>query len=121
MADGGDPVSILRRLDGGYFGAGIGILMLAALGVLGLTDIHQMNGLKNFFALCINGVAAIYFMFAHMVEWPYVLVMVAGAIAGGVGGADLARRMGRTAVRRVVISIGFAMAFSLFLKWAIKH
>jgi len=108
-------------LYGGYFGAGIGILMLAALGVLGLTDIHQMNGLKNFFALCINGVAAIYFMFAHMVEWPYVLVMVAGAIAGGVGGADLARRMGRTAVRRVVIGIGFAMAFSLFLKWAIKH
>lgn len=107
-------------LYGGYFGAGIGILMLAALSILGLTDIHQMNGLKNFFALCINGVAAIYFIFAHMVQWPYVLVMVAGAIAGGVGGADLARRMGRTAVRRVVIGIGFAMALSLFLKWAIK-
>ena len=56
-------------LYGGYFGAGIGILMLAALSILGLTDIHQMNGLKNFFALCINGVAAIYFIFAHMVEW----------------------------------------------------
>jgi hypothetical protein len=108
-------------LYGGYFGAGIGILMLAALSILGLTDIHQMNGLKNFFALCINGVAAIYFLFAHMVEWPYVLVMVAGAIAGGVGGAGLARRMGRTAVRRVVIAIGFAMALSLFLKWVLKR
>jgi uncharacterized membrane protein YfcA len=108
-------------LYGGYFGAGIGILMLAALSILGLTDIHQMNGLKNFFALCINGVAAIYFVFAHMVEWPYVLVMVAGAIAGGVGGAGLARRMGRTAVRRVVIAIGFAMALSLFLKWVLKR
>jgi uncharacterized membrane protein YfcA len=108
-------------LYGGYFGAGIGILMLAALSILGLTDIHQMNGLKNFFALCINGVAAIYFIFAHMVEWPYVLIMAIGAIAGGVGGAGLARRLGRTVMRRVVIGIGFAMAVSLFLKWALKH
>jgi uncharacterized membrane protein YfcA len=107
-------------LYGGYFGAGIGILMLAALSILGLTDIHQMNGLKNFFALCINGVAAIYFMFAHMVEWPYVLIMAVGAIAGGVGGADLARRMGRIMVRRFVIGIGFAMATSLFVKWLTK-
>jgi uncharacterized membrane protein YfcA len=107
-------------LYGGYFGAGIGILMLAALSILGLTDIHQMNGLKNFFALCINGVAALYFIFAHMVEWPYVLLMAVGSIAGGVGGAGLARRMGRTAVRRIVIGIGFAMAISLFLKWVLK-
>jgi uncharacterized membrane protein YfcA len=107
-------------LYGGYFGAGIGILMLAALSILGLTDIHQMNGLKNFFALCINGVAAMYFIFAHMVQWPYVLIMAAGAIAGGVGGAGLARKMGRTAVRRVVIGIGFAMALSLFLKWILR-
>jgi uncharacterized membrane protein YfcA len=108
-------------LYGGYFGAGIGILMLAALSILGLTDIHQMNGLKNFFALCINGVAAMYFIFAHMVEWPYVLVMAVGAIAGGIGGAGLARRMGRTAVRKVVVAIGFAMALSLFVKWIAKH
>jgi uncharacterized membrane protein YfcA len=108
-------------LYGGYFGAGIGILMLAALSILGLTDIHQMNGLKNFFALCINGVAAIYFMVAHMVEWPYVLVMAVGAIAGGYGGAGLARKMGRTAVRKVVVGIGFAMAISLFLKWVLKQ
>ncbi len=104
-------------LYGGYFGAGIGILMLAALSILGLTDIYQMNGLKNFFALCINGVAALYFMFAHMVVWPYVLIMAAGAVAGGYGGAGLARRIGRVAVRRVVIGIGFAMAVSLFVKW----
>jgi hypothetical protein len=107
-------------LYGGYFGAGIGILMLAALSILGLTDIHQMNGLKNFFALCINGVAAMYFMFAHMVHWPYVLIMAIGAIAGGYGGAGLARRIGRTVVRKIVIGIGFAMAGSLFVKWVIS-
>jgi uncharacterized membrane protein YfcA len=99
----------------------IGILMLAALSILGLTDLNQMNGLKNFFALCINGVAAIYFIFAHMVEWPYVLVMAVGAIAGGYGGAGLARRLGRTVMRRVVIGIGFAMALSLFLKWVLNR
>jgi uncharacterized membrane protein YfcA len=108
---------LLVALYGGYFGAGIGILMLAALSILGLTDIHQMNGLKNFFALCINGVAAVYFVVAHMVQWPYVLIMAAGAIAGGLGGAGLARRLGRKVVRGVVIAIGFAMSVSLFVKW----
>jgi hypothetical protein len=103
-------------LYGGYFGAGIGILMLAALSILGLTDIHQMNGLKNLFALSINGVAAIYFIFYGMVYWPDALLMAIGAIAGGIGGSGLARKLGRTAVRRIVISIGFAMAISLFFR-----
>jgi uncharacterized membrane protein YfcA len=101
---------------GGYFGAGIGILMLAALGLLGLTDIHQMNGLKNFFAVCINLVAAIYFVARGSVDWPYVGVMMAGAIAGGYGGAGLARRLGRPFVRRAVIVIGLAMAVSLLFR-----
>ena len=101
---------------GGYFGAGIGILMLAALSILGLTDIHQMNGLKNVFGGCINGVAALYFIWAGMVYWPDVLLMAIGAIAGGYGGAGMARRIGRTAVRRIVVAIGFGMALSLFIK-----
>ena len=107
---------LLVALYGGYFGAGIGILMLAALSILGLTDIHQMNGLKNFFGGCINGVAAIYFIWANMVYWPYVVIMALGAIAGGYAGAGMARRLGRTAVRRIVVAIGFGMALSLFLK-----
>jgi uncharacterized membrane protein YfcA len=107
---------LLVGLYGGYFGAGIGIMMLAALSILGLTDIHQMNGLKNFFALCINGIAALYFIRAGMVYWPDVLVMAAGAIIGGYGGAGAARKLGRTVVRRIVIAIGFAMTVSLLLK-----
>jgi uncharacterized membrane protein YfcA len=107
---------LLVALYGGYFGAGIGILMLAALSILGLTDIHQMNGLKNFLALCINGVAALYFIWSNMVYWPDVLIMAVGAIAGGYGGAGAARRLGRTAVRRIVIAIGLGMALSLFIK-----
>jgi len=108
---------LMVAVYGGYFGAGIGILMLAALSILGLTDIHQMNGLKNFFGGCINGVAAFYFIWSEMVYWPYVFIMALGAIAGGYLGAGLARRTGRTAVRRIVIGIGFAMALSLFLKF----
>ena len=101
---------------GGYFGAGIGILMLAALGILGLTDIHQMNGLKNLFAVCINGVAAIYFIVANMVNWPYVVIMAVGAVSGVYLCAGVARRLGRTVVRRIVIAVGFAMAVGLFIK-----
>jgi uncharacterized membrane protein YfcA len=108
-------------LYGGYFGAGIGILMLAALSILGLSDIHQMNGLKNFFGGCINGIAAFYFIWARMVYWPFVVIMAMGAIVGGYSGAGLARRIGRTAVRRIVIAIGFAMAVSLFVKFILSR
>jgi uncharacterized membrane protein YfcA len=101
---------------GGYFGAGIGILMLAALSLLGLTDIHEMNGLKNLFAVCINIVATVYFMAAGLVEWPVAITMAVGAVSGGYGGAGLARKLGPIVVRRVVIAIGFAMTVSQFVK-----
>jgi hypothetical protein len=101
---------------GGYFGAGLGIMMLAALSIIGLSDIHQMNGLKNLLALCVNGVAALYFVWNGMVYWPDVVVMAIGAIAGGVGGAGLARRLGRPAVRRIVIAVGLVMAVKLMLR-----
>jgi uncharacterized protein len=101
---------------GGYFGAGIGILMLAVLGIMGLSDIHQMNGLKNIFGSMINGVAAVYFVFAGLVDWPSAALMAAGSIIGGYGGAGIARRMGQKFVRGIVILIGFAMAVSLFIR-----
>lgn len=101
---------------GGYFGAGIGILMLAALGMLGMRDIHQMNGLKNVCGTLTNGAAAVYFMFVGLINWPAALLMSAGAIVGGYGGAGLARKLGQKVIRRLVIVIGFAMAISLFFK-----
>jgi len=101
---------------GGYFGAGIGILMLAALSILGLKDIHEMNSLKVVFGGSINGIAAVYFIWARMVYWPDVLIMAAGSILGGYLGAGAARKLGRKAVRRIVIAIGFGMALSLFIK-----
>ncbi len=101
---------------GGYFGAGIGILMLAALGLLGFTDIHRMNALKNLLAICINGVAAVYFIASGAVIWSDVLLMTFAAIAGGYTGARLAYRLGRRFVRIAVIIIGLVMSVSLFFK-----
>jgi uncharacterized protein len=101
---------------GGYFGAGIGILMLAALGLLGFTDIHRMNALKNLLAICINGVAAVYFIFSGAVIWSDVLVMTFAAIAGGYSGARLAYKLGRRFVRLAVILIGLVMSVSLLVK-----
>lgn len=106
----------LVSVYGGYFGAGMGILMLAAFGIMGFTDIHQMNGLKNFLALCINGVASVYFIWYAMVSWPFALIMAVGATAGAVLGAGMARRFGPKAVRKVVIAVGFTMAASMLLR-----
>ena len=92
---------------GGYFGAGIGILMLATLGAMGLTNIHRMNGIKNWGAMCINATAALMFIVSGMVTWPVAAAMALGGLAGGYGGARLALRVGQTWVRRAVVAIGF--------------
>ncbi len=101
---------------GGYFGAGIGIMMLTALSVFGMTDILEMNALTSLLTLCINGIAATLFILARMVYWPLVLVMAAGAALGGYAAAGVARRIGRQKVRRFVVAIGFSMAAALFVR-----
>jgi uncharacterized membrane protein YfcA len=106
----------LVALYGGYFGAGMGILMLAALGLIGLTDMHQMNGLKNVLAVAINGVAAIYFVIMQSVAWRDVLVLSIGTIIGGFLGARLARYFGRKFVRGAVVMIGVTMTIALLLR-----
>lgn len=101
---------------GGYFGAGIGIMMLAALGLLGLTDIHQMNGLKNILALAINGVAVVAFAVLGRVHWPMAGVMAVAAIAGALLGAAVAQRVGRRATNGVVVAIGALVALWFFFR-----
>ena len=101
---------------GGYFGAGMGILMLAALGLIGLADIHQANGLKNLLSTGINGIAAIWFAIHGAVVWRDGLLMAAGAIAGGYLGTRVAHRFGRVFIRRTVVVIGLVMTVALFLR-----
>ncbi|HUF28155.1 MAG TPA: sulfite exporter TauE/SafE family protein [Gemmatimonadaceae bacterium] len=91
---------------GGYFGAGVGILMLASLGMMGLVNIHRMNGLKNWGGMCMNAVAAVTFAITGIVNWPVALAMAAGAMAGGYAGARLAQRVRQRSVRKAIIAIG---------------
>jgi uncharacterized membrane protein YfcA len=100
---------------GGYFGGGIGILMLAALGLMGVENINEANAVKTLLASCINGAAVVTFVVARAVVWPQALVMLVGAIAGGYMGAATARRLPPLLVRRVVIAIGCAMTLYFFI------
>src|SRR5208337_3858967 len=93
---------------GGYFGAGIGILMLAAYGILGFSNIHQANAIKNLNGMFINGIAAALFIYNGLIDWPLALFMAVGAIFGGYAGAGTARRLGQKNVRRLVILIGLS-------------
>ncbi|HJR05994.1 MAG TPA: sulfite exporter TauE/SafE family protein [Pyrinomonadaceae bacterium] len=104
---------------GGYFGAGNGILMLSALGLLGISDIHRANGLKNFLGLTLNSVAVVAFFFSGLVSLPHAFVMATGAITGGYFGASVARRLGRTFVRRAVVLIG--LTIGCLMLWRISR
>lgn len=103
-------------LYGGFFGGGIGILMLATLSLMGMRNIHTMNALKVVLAGCVNSVALLAFIFAGIVEWPQALVMMAGAIIGGWGGASLARKVDERYIRVYVIVVGLVMSVVLFVR-----
>jgi len=101
---------------GGYFGGGIGILMLAAFGLMGMENIHAMNALKTVLASCINGIAVITFVVAGAVNWPQALVMLVGAVLGGYAGAAYTRKLDPALVRRFVIIIACLMTLYFFLR-----
>jgi uncharacterized protein len=93
---------------GGYFGAGMSFLMLSALTLMGLTNLHRMNGLKNWGGFCINAGAALTFVISGVVDWPLALVMAGGAMVGGYAGSMVARLIGQERVRGVVVATGLA-------------
>ena len=101
---------------GGYFGAGIGILMLSALAMMGLSDIHVMNGLKNCLAFSINGMAVAVFLTRGQIAWDYALPMIVSSIIGGYVGARTAQKIDRQIVRRIVVVIGFSLATYYFYR-----
>lgn len=109
-------IQLVIATYGGYFGGGIGILMLAALGLMGMENIHVMNALKTLLTSFINGVAVITFAIAGAVVWPQALLMVVGAIIGGYGGAYLARKIDPRWVRLFVILVGFGMTIYFFIR-----
>src|SRR5215208_1210232 len=94
---------------GGYFGAGNGILMLAAMGLLGLNELNRANGIKNFLGICIHSIAVVSFSLAGLVVWEDALVMACGSLAGGYFGASIAVRIGQKCVRRGIVLLGFVI------------
>jgi uncharacterized membrane protein YfcA len=109
-------LQFLIAVYGGYFGAGIGILMLSGLAMMGIADIHQMNGLKTVLATIINGLATAMFVVNGKVNWKFAIPMTVAAIVGGFLGAATARRLNRTVVRWVVITIGVGLSSYYFWK-----
>ena len=111
-------VQFFSAVYGGYFGAGNGIWMLAAMGLLGMHDIHRANGIKNFLGICINSMAVFSFSISHLVIWPKALLMAVAATIGGYVGSRMAQRVGRTFIRRAIVVIGFAI--TIVMLWRMR-
>jgi uncharacterized membrane protein YfcA len=101
---------------GGYFGAGIGVLMLAGLSFAGLDDIHQMNALKVLLATIINGIAALIFIFSGSVSWRWVGPMAIASTIGGFWGMSIARKIKPDQLRLMILCIGIALTGVYFAK-----
>ncbi len=101
---------------GGYFGAGIGILMLGSFSMMGMRDIHKMNSLKTIIATLINLIAFFYFAFRELIDWPIALVMGLGTITGGFGGARLAQKVDPRILRSFITLMGLGISVWLYFK-----
>ncbi|HEX5483843.1 MAG TPA: sulfite exporter TauE/SafE family protein [Terriglobia bacterium] len=102
---------------GGFFGGGMGILMLAFLTILPLGDIHSMNSVKTVLGTAINGVAIIAFVLARIIFWQQGVLMLVGAVLGGYGGAHYAQKINPGRVRTFVVVVGFTMSFIFLWKY----
>jgi uncharacterized membrane protein YfcA len=109
-------LQLLVAIYGGYFGGGMGIIMLAAFSVVRLGNMHAMNGVKAVLAVMINGVALAEFAATGTVAWREGLIMAAGGGAGGFGGAALARAVASRHVRTFVVVVAWTMTLYFFLR-----
>ncbi|PHJ66498.1 membrane protein [Nostoc linckia z18] len=100
---------------GGFFGAGLGILMLATLSFLGIKSIHTMNAFKTFLGSCINGIAIIPFIFAGVIAWHQAILMAVGGSLGGYLSAHYARKLEPQLIRRFVLVVAFSMTIYFFV------
>lgn len=112
----GGVLQFIIALYGGYFGAGIGILMLTSMSVMGMTNIHRMNALKNPLAIAINGTASLFFILSGRVLWSVVWWAAIGSLVGGYVVARLARRMDQDVIRAIVVVAGLVVSVWLFVR-----
>ncbi|HKW45148.1 MAG TPA: sulfite exporter TauE/SafE family protein [Candidatus Eremiobacteraceae bacterium] len=109
-------VQLTISIYGGYFGGGIGILMLATLGLMGMRNINEMNAVKTLLAAIINTVAFVTFVFARNIVWPYAVVMLLGSVLGGYVGARYVRRFDQSLVRGFIALVGIVMTAFFFIR-----
>jgi uncharacterized membrane protein YfcA len=109
-------VQFFVAIYGGYFGAGMGIVMLAVLAFSGLPSFNAQNAIKNLLSVSINGVALIPFVIARIVDWRFALPMAAVALLGGYFGARFFRRVPQRVARILVVAIGCAMTIVFFVR-----
>ena len=108
-------IELILAVYGGYFGAGIGFVMLGMFAALGMRDIHAMGAIRTLLAAAINAAAVVAFIVARAVLWPQFAVMVAGALVGGWFGAHYAQKADPQKVRVLVIGVGLAMSAYFFV------
>jgi len=101
---------------GGYFGAGLGVILMAVLGLLLHESLTRINALKQSTSFCINFIAALYFCFSGLVIWTVVAVMLAGSLTGGMLGGKMAGKINPEILRWIVIVTGFSIALYYFVK-----
>jgi uncharacterized protein len=106
----------LVAIYGGYFGGGMGFVILAMLTAFGMADIHEMNAFKIVLSSATNGIAVVIFIVRHAVYWPQALVMIIGAALGGYFGAHYSLRLPRIWVRWFVIAVGLGMTTYFFVR-----
>ena len=109
-------VQLLVSVYGGFFGAGMGILMMASLAIGGHEDVQHINALKNILSAVIYSVTVMTFIIAGAVSWPHTGVMLATASLGGYWGARMARKIQGPWLRRMVIAVGCALTVYYFFK-----
>jgi uncharacterized membrane protein YfcA len=99
----------LVSVYGGYFGSGIGILVLITLGLLGVADLHDANALKNLLVIGIKGIAALWFVVSGVIVWPVAIVMLVSSMIGGWGAGHLIQKVQAATLRWIVVAIGVSM------------
>lgn len=106
----------LAAVYGGYFGAGLGVILMATFGLLINESLKSINALKQSTSFCINIVAAVYFCFSGMVVWHVAAVMIIGSLCGGMIGGKVAGKINTEILRWIIVTVGLTVAIIYFLK-----
>ena len=109
-------IQFLFALYGGYFGAGLGILLMAGLAIIGESNIQMANAQKNWLAMIITSVSVVTFAIAGAISWPQTLSVLLGAVIGGLVGARVAKFMPPHILRAIIVAVGLALSWYYFAR-----